>query len=77
MTYFERDILDQSKVVEIGNFDGEGPSVRMTPADAPSIMLGDGRDYASSAGTSTGFSWRLTMIVTGVVLVGFLAAAFL
>lgn len=77
MTYFERDILDQSKVVEISNDENGGPTVRLTPADAPSIMLGDGRDYGSGPEMSNGFSWRLTIIVSGVVLMAFLAAAFL
>jgi len=77
MTYFERDLLDQSKVVEISNAESGGPTVRLTPADAPSIMLGDGRDYGTGVETSKGFSWRLTIVVTGIVLVAFMAAAFL
>lgn len=77
MTYFERDILDQSKIVEITTKDGGGPTVRLQPADAPSVMLGDGRDDASGSGAAGNFSWRLTVIVTAAVLVAFLAAAFL
>lgn len=77
MAYFERDILDQSKVVEIGNDTKGGPTVRLTPADAPSIMLGDGRDHGAAPETHSGFSWRPTMLVTGLVLIVFFAAAFL
>jgi hypothetical protein len=77
MAYFERDILDQSKVVELNSGESGGPTVRLAPADAPSIMLGDGRDYGTGSNATNGFSWRPTFIVTGLVLIAFLAAAFL
>lgn len=77
MTYFERDILDQSKIVEIANDTKGGPTVRLTPADAPSIMLGDGRDRGAAPDVKHAFSWRPTVMVTGFMLTAFLAAAFL